>query len=270
MPFLDLHVGRPLQRGAVSLFPVWSADAVDRPGYDLAGDVRVDEHPDGGVIASLLVTNAGTRPALLLAGELLAGGQQHRTALRSTVVEPSCTAAVEVRCVEEGRWSGSRSSSRAGRRSPVRVRAGQHQGEVWRRVREYGTTGTHPLLDVREPDDLRGVRPLPGQVGLLVGLGGQPLLLEVFDAPSTLAQAWDGLLGAVAVDAGRAAAVPTPGRRARRFLDRVRAVRPVAATSATGTALRAETPHVRVEALHWGGSVVHAVALDPRHELMAA
>ncbi len=37
MRLLDLHLGRPLTRGALTVFPIWNGRAVTARGYDLAG-----------------------------------------------------------------------------------------------------------------------------------------------------------------------------------------------------------------------------------------
>ena len=235
MTLLDLHLGKPLTRGALTLFPIWNGAAVTTRGYDLGtGNLAVSERAGHAVVAELLVTNNGTRPALLLEGELLEGGQQHRVAAQSVVLQPGETVVLPVRCVEEGRWSGGRGHARTGRRAPVSIRAARQQDRTWARVRaleaQHGGGDTHFLGDaLRSADDhaaalVRGVKPLPFQSGVLVCIGGQPVQLEVFDSPRSLAGVWKALLHAAAIDALGAPPVPTPGRRARRFLDRVLAL----------------------------------------------
>ena len=281
MPLLDLHLGRPLVRGGLTLFPVWNGAAVATRGYDLRSTLlTVGEHAGSPVVEQLVVHNSGDRPALVLEGELLEGGQQHRVAARSVLVGAGQSHVLDVRCVEEGRWHGVGSHVRAGRRAPVTVRAGRDQGEVWQRVRSleqrYDASGTHSLLDATHRSQARaaasvaGLRPLPFTCGVLVGIGGQPAVLEVFDSPRSLAHAWDALVRSVAIDALAAAPLPTPGRRARRFLDRLPQAGLDAASAGVGTALRGETPYARLDALAWRGRVVHAVATNPRHELVAA
>lgn len=88
MKLLDLHLGEPLHRGALSLFPVWNGAAVASRGYDLrTSDLDVSERAGSAVVGELVVTNAGKRPALLLEGELLEGGQQHRVCSRSVLID---------------------------------------------------------------------------------------------------------------------------------------------------------------------------------------
>jgi hypothetical protein len=279
MQLLDLHLGRPVHRGALSVFPVWNGVAVSRPSYVVhSSSMRVEERAGSPVVGQLAVRNGGTRPALVLAGELLEGGQQHRVAATSLVVEAGKSAALEVRCVEAGRWSGSSEHRRGGRRAPASVRAMHDQGSVWDSVgryeQRYGSSATHSVLEVTEQAGERAaalvadLRPLPFQSGLLVGIAGHPLLLEVFDSPSTLATVWDAVLAAAAIDAVDAEPIPTPGRRARRFLDRVVAMPVQTGHGAVGRDV--ESTYARRSTLVWHGRLVHTVATNPRHELVAA
>lgn len=242
---MDVHVGNPVVRGALTLFPVFNGAAVADAGYALGG-VLVAERADA-VVGELLVHNGGELAALVLEGELLAGGRQDRVAARSVLVEPGATVALPVRCVEQARWSGAGVHSRDGRRAPLAVRTATGQREVWERVAVYGD-GDSLFDTVRHLDDaasalVSGLSPLPFQSGVLVGIAGRPVLLEVFDAPSTLAAVWDGLLHAAALDALGRRPVPTLGRHARRF------VRDLGS---------------RVSVLRWHGRDVHTVAINER------
>lgn len=55
MTLLDLHLGRPLTRGALTIFPVWDGHAVPDRGYDLGGEhVTVAERAGHAVVAELV------------------------------------------------------------------------------------------------------------------------------------------------------------------------------------------------------------------------
>lgn len=292
MTLPDLHLGRPVTRGALTLFPLWDGGAVARPGYDVRPrHLTVDERAGAAVVAELVVANPGSRPALVAEGELFEGGQQHRVAVRTVLVPAGASAVVDVACVEHGRWSGTDRHARRGRRAPATVRAraahgagdrDEAQSQVWQEVarcerRHGGASPTASLLDTtdaverRAAADLRGLRPLAGQTGLLVGVAGHPLLLEAYDSPRALAAAWDGLLAAAAVDAAGLPAEPTPGRRARRFLQGLTGARPVERVPAgLAVTTRSASPHARVVTTTWRDRAVHTVAVAVRHGLVAA
>ena len=117
---------------------------------------------------------------------------------------------------------------------------------------------------------LRAFGHCPFQCGVLIGVAGQPLLLEAFDSPRTLSHVWETLLTAAASDAVNAAALPTPGRRARRFLDRATAVPLDSREAGIASGLAGRSDKARLEVLVWKGRAVHTVAANPRHELVAA
>jgi len=281
MRLLDLHLGRPLTRGALTVFPIWNGHAVTARGYDLAGSaLSVTERAGSAVVEELVVTNGGARPALVLEGELLEGGQQHRVASRTMLVAAGQSQVLEVRCVEQGRWSGAGRHVRSGRRAPLSVRAAQGQSATWDRVRRfeqrYGDSPTRSLLDAtrgvseRARQLVAGIQPLPYQSGVLLCLAGQPVQAEVYDSWRTLGSVWDALLQSAALDALDLPAEPTPGRRARRFLDRVSAIAVSESAGGLGTALHGHSPYARLDALTWRGRAVHTVAVNPRYELVAA
>lgn len=270
---MELHVGSPAVRGGLTVFPVFDGDAVGARGYDLGGSaVEVTERAGSAVVGELVVHNRGTRPALLLEGELLEGGKQHRVVTRPVMVGAGASAVVEVRCVEQGRWDGAGRQARTGGRAPVTVRCAGGQQQVWQRVARYGSSPTGSLLDTTRERRaaaealVRGLRPAAFQTGVLIGLAGQPLLLEVFDSPRTLAAAWAGLLAGVAIDAVGAPEVLTPGYRARRFVRHL----PEPATLPFEGGCEAESPYTRVRSLRWRGRAVVTVAVNLRHALVTA
>jgi hypothetical protein len=278
MPVLDLHLGRAIVRGALTVFPVWNGAAVASPRYDLnTTNLTVEERAGAPIVGELVVTNTGRRPALVLEGELLEGGQQHRVAARSTVIDPGEAQVLEVRCVEEHRWSGDRSHTRTGRRAPMSVRSALAQPATWQRVRDlearHGGGATHFLGDALRAVDERAtnlvgdLKPLPFQTGVLICVGGYPMHLEVFDAPKTLAAVWPALLHAAAVDALTAEPVTTTGVRARSFLDHVRYLSEIADDGPNATS---RSRHAQLTTLAWRGRIVHAVGINPRHELVSA
>lgn len=135
-----LHVGDGWQAGAATLFPVWTEAAT--PGGLAVGAhaVQVLERDGHPVVGELVLRNRSGRSALLLEGELLEGGWQHRILNTDVLLEPGQAWVAEVSCVEQGRWSGTAGHRRRARvasgsvRRDLRRPAGVRQREVWTRV----------------------------------------------------------------------------------------------------------------------------------------
>lgn len=288
---MRLHVGGGTGRGALTVFPVWGE--YDGPrGYSLdPSGIELAERVDGPAVPVLAATSRATRPTLLLEGQVLEGGWQDRALLRSVLVPAGGTMDLEVACVEAGRWHGAGAHASRGRMTSPRVRSalrgergrpdrtrGDRQGEVWRRVSEYdallgandtASFATHAERAAAEVRRLVGeLRPLPGQVGIVVGIEGQPVMLEVFDSPTTLRRRFADLVTAAGLDALGRAPVETPSRRARRLADHVARVRLVpSAPAGVGTTVLGSDEYAGVAALAWRRRLVHLSATNPRHPL---
>ena len=258
-----LHVGTGTHRGPLSLFPVWRA-TVPGPVVALADErtVAVRELDDPQV-PRLAVTATTPVPVLLLDGLLLRGGWQDRTAVASTVLAPGRTTTVDVRCVEPHRWGGGAGHVARGR-SSARVRAVSEQDEVWRRVAEE-----HARLAV--PPEVADLAPLPGQCGVVVGIGGRPLALELFAHPDLLAAAFAELVAAAARDAAGAPARRTTAHDARELAIAAAAVLLTSTGPAgRGRALRGSRGTLRGRGVEWRGRALHTCVLDHAHQAVSA
>jgi hypothetical protein len=234
---LVMHVGVGTTRGALTVFPVWTEGPEPAQDHLLFGPaseqgaVSVGELPQPSV-QLVAAVNAAMLPVLLVEGEAIVGGQQDRVVVATTLLPPMGEAQVPVACVEARRWHGTPQHLPFGRVSPT-LRADVNaartedlmtdQGAVWDRVAAYRRAEAQApdgsLLetgrDVAVPDDLR---PLVGQRGVVIGIGGTVRSLELFDRADHLAQAWPSILQAAARDAVGAPARRTPGEAARRFV----------------------------------------------------
>lgn len=281
----ELHVGRGIAVGAVTVFPVWSAG---RPVRGLVtgscDDLSVSELDGGPSVAALQVRNTGSRSALLLEGELLEGGWQTRALVRDLILAPSSRHTVEVSCVEQGRWGDQLAHQRRTRKVTPRVQmalrtdCSTRQGQVWVDVQRYeaaiGSTPTSSLagqLD-RLPASPRLAR-LAGQRGVLIGLGEQPLALELFGSARALATYLPALLEAAALDAALlgGATTPVPARRARRLMARLdrACVGRTEDDAGDGLAIGATTPHLAARGIAtYDGQLAHLSVLNAQHPLM--
>lgn len=254
MTLTRIHVGAPIHRGALTLFPLWTehpegaGEYVTGPAAEAAKALTVDEL-DQASVPQLLAKNLGDAPVLLLEGEVLAGGLQTRVLNVSVLVPALQSLPVPVACVEAGRWGNHRQSQRGATHSPPtlrrrktasvnasKVHGSRHadQGAVWDSVSEYEealaapsmTSSYADVVDNRKTDVASltdGLMPLPGQRGVVVGIGGAVRGMELFDRAETFADYFDSLLAGYAIEALAAEPVPTPAAHARRFIRRVAA-----------------------------------------------
>jgi len=250
--------------------------------------VRACERAGSPVVGELVLANEGPRPVLVLEGELLEGGWQHRAVVRDVVLAAGSSRVVEVACVEHGRWSGSTGHGRRGRRASARVRSSlrqqesTRQGAVWCRVADYDAVAapspTGSLLDhldrLTDTSGHPGGVALPGQRGVILGVGGQPVLLELFGSPTALAAHLPGLLAGLSLDAALVPPTevgPVPGRRARRMAHHLCGV-PLGADpghGGDGVALGGRTPHATVRGVAMPtGELAHLSVLNTHHPLL--
>lgn len=255
MQFPQLHVGIGRQFCSFTIFPVWS----DTPGSlglstGLHAQLRVTELPGGPEVNRLTVRNAGSKAALLVEGELLEGGHQHRVGAESLVLGPGEQADVPAFCVEQGRWGGpSTQHGRRARRAPLHVRAElaglggvaestgdglrplrpADQGRVWQRVGRFsgGVSATGSLVEALDGFDsaasgfdsaslLSTPGALEGQRGVVVGLAGRALTLELFGTSTLFARHWEQFADSLRFEAKHLPShigQPTTGQTARDF-----------------------------------------------------
>lgn len=304
-----IHVGRGEKLGPLTVFPLWTDG--EPPGGLATGEsasVQVSELVAGPTVSALHLTNGGDRMALLLDGELLEGGWQHRVLRHDLVMVPGRHLDVPVACVEEHRWNGGPAFQRRARRASPSIRLAlsgapnQLQGRVWQRVNRYnqafgdvqnssyaehlnrfatgnqaafgGQSKSAPRQVAGWIEEFRGARPLPGQRGLLVGAAGQPALLELFPSRGALASHLDALLIGFLLDV-ITNGVPlevTPSRRARRFVERIEVVPATgdpAAVAGVAIAHRANTPYTVVRGVSLGSRWAHLTIFNQRHPVLA-
>lgn len=296
---MKLHVGRGTTRGALTIFPIWGGGD-DRRGYstDMSA-LSVGESEDGPTVPTLTAVNTGAKPLLVLEGHLFEGGWQHRMATHSVLVPPARPTAITVACVEQDRWAGAVDQSAAGRRATPFVRGGAGPGsdaqhEVWRRVATYNDRAAGVasgslagFLDGAQPSIARlvtGLRPLPGQTGVVIAIAGRTLMAEAFDHPRTLREQFDSIITAAGLDALGQPEVETAARSAHRLIESFEAVRlrrtdtaglgteargpDGLGTAGLGTALAGRTNRADVTALTWRDRLLHTRIVNVRHPLL--
>lgn len=164
----------PIQYENLIIFPVVSSQSADTAGFATlddalgAGDAVVTEsgtnvirrsregrpvatQQQGASVNQLVLINRGSKPLVLLAGEMVSGGKQDRIISKDRIVPPGAEPIpLDVFCVEQSRWSsGTQSGAQfsAGKimvHPSVREKAAvdQEQAKVWAAVRNGTTSDT--------------------------------------------------------------------------------------------------------------------------------
>ncbi|MEO6629359.1 MAG: DUF6569 family protein [Aquihabitans sp.] len=304
-----IHLGVPTQAGPLTVFPVWTdAPAAKRAmRTTLPKSASVGEVGEHSEVERLQLHHTGKSAFLLPGATVFGGGWQHRALVHGVLVDGPVDLDLDVRCVEAGRWHGDVGAGQGvhQRRAPLAVRGALRgisrdigrgrpdgnvfserqgradQSDVWNRVGRYQSIGSSQslslvemtaVLEPRVDDVLAAIPLLDGQRGILVGIGGHPALLEVFDHTRTLAGQIPAILGGVLADAMLVPARPTPGRRARTFARRVSRRRlDLSAAAGAGFLAEAFDDLADVEAVTTRDEhLVHLSALNIRHDLVAA
>jgi hypothetical protein len=252
---LDEHtrLGAPLSFKNLTLVPVLAREGTKIDGADYltldeafdAGLVRVRELPDESV-NQLSLENRSDRPLFVMSGEVILGGKQDRIIGKDRLIPAKKTLAVDVFCVEHGRWTEDAKDRRAFRSAKVmahtslRMKAAYDtQSDVWQEVAAknekratQNDTDTYRAVtadkqvakSVRAYADYFGpaLARLEGRerlVGFVVVLNGQLVGVEAFGSPKLFARLRDKLLRSyyteamdlpAPADAAVLARVPTP------------------------------------------------------------
>ena len=180
------RVAEPVRYENLSVFPIVSRQSADTASFATldeslsSGQVIISEggtdamrrsrdgHPvaipdqRGASVNQLVLVNRGSKPLLLLAGELVSGGKQDRIIGKDRIVPPGAAPLpLDVFCVEAGRWSAGAQFS-AGQlmvHPSVREQAAvaQEQTKVWDAVRNGRTADASgpPPASARLPERLR-------------------------------------------------------------------------------------------------------------------
>jgi hypothetical protein len=251
------------------------------------GDLSIAERPEASV-PDLVVDNRGPSCVLLLGGEILIGGKQHRVVREDILLPPrSGPRHIGVYCIEQGRWAGARrdfDSTAAVAAPRLRAQLMQRPGQarVWNEVARAGReahapspTGSYQAIyeqpEVRDhlgkAEAALAAHVPPGSVGAAVFLGARLLGLDVFQPGDLFARQWSKLLRAHAVEAHRHAERPevaeaTLRLRLKEVFARAGAAGPAAHVNAgAGQVLEWAQDGMRGAALVFEARTVHAAIL---------
>lgn len=303
-----LHVGQGTHQAGLTVFPVW----VDAPRIGMLdwapASLRIAERAEGAAVDTLEAENLADRSLVALEGDLLEGGWQNRMLARSLVLAPRERRPLPALCIEQGRWGGAADHSAGGRRASLVVRYGdeaaQHrisdelerhdrQSRVWRRIdaieQRLGRSETRSFTHQLDRQSIRVPRMIDGQRGVIIGIGGRIMGLELFCSGSGLRSRYAGIVQSAAVDARLADPVATSAERARAFARALQGrrlhggeghggesgerwfevARDDDRIAATGLGARLATPSDGAAGGRDQRGLLHLTALDRAHPLLA-
>jgi hypothetical protein len=192
----------------------------------------------------------------------------------------------------------------------IGTQGSESQGKVWERVEKlqehYGRRSTKSLLDImavqglnqREGRRLQGrpeeekanqrrvdprllnrvqqlaARSLPGQSGILIGIGGEPVALEIHGNPDSLNSQIQQIINAALLDAVTTRWEPTPGVKARDFAEEIMFT-PVETIrmSSNSQSFAGIGEGVDIRSIANSGraaATMHTTVINPRHQVALA
>jgi hypothetical protein len=258
-----LEVGEPDTAGPLAVFPLFGPEP--RQHYlsfaeGRANGAKVTELETSASVNDLVVENPGVDPLLLYEGEEVLGAQQNRTFDVTVLVAAQAKLRVPVSCVEVGRWDGSRHAEdfglspqaaypelRRAKSSQARVNVARgrearaDQAAVWNEIaaksaRHGAQSPTGAMNDVFASRRhalmtiTGGVSRRDGQVGALVAIVGEFVVLDWVSRAEVFAALFNPLLQGYALDALEAWNVELPAaptiEDARGYVSRVAGTTP--------------------------------------------
>jgi hypothetical protein len=228
------RVEEPDVAGPLAVFPLFGPEpALEYVSFVQGRDagVTIKELESAARVNDLLVANPTEKPVLLYEGEEVLGAQQNRTFDVTVLVAAGATIKVPVTCVEAGRWDHRRHDDdfdvapqaaypelRRAKHQQVRehlaagLEARATQSAVWAEIdaksARHGvrspTQAMHDLYEKRRDrlNELgRAIELREGQLGALVAIGGNFVVLDWVSRPDAFAVLHGVLVQGYALDA---------------------------------------------------------------------
>ncbi len=222
----EFIVKKPTVYKHLAVYPVFrkkSIDVIDFITLDQAQQAKViiiTERPDA-TVPTVIIKNKGKKPIYIMAGEIIIGGKQDRMVSFDILIPAGKEVAVEVRCVEHGRWSGKSAEFKSGGAvASKKVRTAiqfEDQQDVWNNVAEmcqkHGTessSGTYGAIlssaEIEQKSKPFFAAMKQGladekMVGMIMALNGEVLCVDIFSNPKFFKEVKEKLLKAYILDA---------------------------------------------------------------------
>ncbi|MBN2198470.1 MAG: hypothetical protein JW747_01320 [Candidatus Aminicenantes bacterium] len=219
-----LEVGPPVSCGNLTFVPVYARRIADRTDYvtlEEALKTRVVEitEVDGGRVPQVKISNLSKSVLFLMAGEILSGCRQDRILAQDVLLAPGTrNLIVPVYCVEQGRWTAHSAAftSKANLgtyrlRAKAAEQAPAAQSRIWEEVRSQNrdlgvASGTSAYQDAYDKEEnkqaigdiekkiSRELRLGDDVVGVVIGLGGRAVSVDIFANAGLFKKQWPKIL----------------------------------------------------------------------------
>jgi hypothetical protein len=273
----------------------------------LGSNLEFAEYDDGdGPRVNLIEVQNPTATDFLIPSGWIVGANllQVRTFNHTEYVAAGETVLAEVSCVEKGRWAPGLNEIDGGRAPLSVIGAGwarnsvsgrweidskSRQSEVWKQVsRQEQRGGVRPTSSLQQimSEDLKDfeipklvdseirtkLQPHRDQNGFLIGLDGEPLVMELFSEPEAFASTVARTVAGISFDLSHRNYLPVSDRDIRRFIQDAelelllgRAKRGEVCRSSGG--LSGIDTQATLDA---DGFIMHAITINRRHRILQA
>ncbi len=226
-----LEVGKPVSHRGLTIIPVYTRKVFSRADYVTLEEalkmkwVEVSE-VEGGRVPQVKISNLSKNVLFLMGGEILTGARQDRILAQDVLLAPGTkNLLVPVYCVEQGRWTHTSQSftskSNLGTyklRAKAAEQAPAAQSEIWGEVQAQNSrlnvaSGTSAYQDAYDKEEnktaISGIerkmrdelRLADDTVGVVIGLGGRIIGLDIFANAALFKKQWPKILRSSALSA---------------------------------------------------------------------
>lgn len=226
-----LEVGEPIYYENLTIIPVYNPQINDRTHYTTLDEalnknwLEITEI-DGGNVPKVRLTNRSNSYIYLMGGEILSGGKQDRIIGRDVLIAPkSRNVVVPVYCTEQGRWQQESatfySKSNLGTfnmRATAQYAPSNAQYEIWNTISDSNqkmgvNSQTQAYQRLYEDKSVRRkisqheghMNNIPqlnrDTVGVVVGIGGDIISVDLFANPDLFRKLWPKILKSSALSA---------------------------------------------------------------------
>ncbi len=227
-PVLDmverLELGRPVSHGNLTVIPVYLDKIQDRTAYATLEDalekgwITITEI-EGGRVPQVKISNVSKHMIFLMGGEILTGCRQDRILANDILLAPGTRDLLApVYCVEHGRWSAASSQFTSKKnlgtpamRAKAQKKSPSAQSEIWAAIADQNrkmavASPTEAYQEAFEKEENRAViqkiekkmkvfpRLNDDAVGVIIGLRGKLVSVDIFATPGLFAKQWPKIL----------------------------------------------------------------------------